>query len=435
MRAHTRPLLGVAALVVIVLLVSFSIGVFRKALPWQDAATVTITTASPGLELNPQSDVKLQGRRVGEVRKITTAGTRATIELALDKDALELIPVNVDAAIVPKTLFGEKFVDLRPPARPATARLADGGVIKQSTTSVEIGALFGRLVPVLEALEPEKLSTVIGSLAEALDGRGEQLGRTLNQLTAFLHGVDPRLDTFTHDLRQLATTADVYAESTPDLMRVLSASSGISSGLLVPQEKQFAAALASAIGTTKQAETVLAENSRELIRLSGRSRDVLALLDEYSSALPCFLQALHTGDILVNQTAGALGPFANLTIDMVTHQAPYTYPDDLPSNPKSDGNNANLPVSVPSWEPHCAEFASSVLKLKNALPYSQELPSPVGGRPGAASARADDPAVVEARRAMAQALAARLLGEKVDAPDYAGVLIAPLLSDGEVPVP
>ncbi|MFL6156930.1 MAG: MCE family protein [Marmoricola sp.] len=434
MRTHARPLLGVAALVVVALLISFSIAVYNKALPWQSAATVTLRTSVPGLELNPQSDVKIQGKRVGEVRRITTRGTVATVVIALDKSALKLIPRNVDAAIVPKTLFGEKYVDLRPPTHPSAARISAGDVIKQSTTSVEIGALFARLVPVLEAIRPDELSAVLGSLAQALDGRGQQFADTLNQLTAFLHGVDPRLDTLTTDLRKLATTSDVYAKSAPDLMRVLDASSSISTGLLVPHEKQFAAALQSAIGLSTTSTKVLAENTRHLITLSGRSRDVLALLDEYSSALPCFLEALHRGDILVNQTTGALGPYANLTIDTVTHQKPYTYPDDLPSNPKSDANNANLPVSVPSWKPHCAEFSSTTLKLTNALPYSQELPSPVGGRPVVNAATANDAVVADARRAMAQSLAAQLMGPgKV--PDYASLLIAPMLADGQVPVP
>lgn len=436
MREHSRPLVGVASLVAVALLIWLSVAIYDKALPWQSAARVTITTSTPGLELNPRSDVKLQGKRVGEVRSITTAGDEAEIELALDKDALDLIPRNVDAAIVPKTLFGEKFVDLRPPERPSAARIADGDAITQSTTSVEIGALFSRLVPVLEALQPEQLSTVLGSMAEALDGRGEKLGRTLNQLTAFLHGIDPRLDTFTHDLRQLATTADVYAGSTPDLVRVLSASSEITEGLLVPQEKQFAAALTSAIGTAGTAEAVLAENSQQLIRLSGRSRAVLALLDEYSSALPCFLEALHRGDILVNQTTGALGPYANLTIDVITHQEPYKYPEDLPSHPDSDGNNANLPESVPSWKPHCTEFASYALELENALPYSQEMPNGVAGRPGSGANPTIAPVTVRAREALARSLAAELLGTRTeDTPEYAGVLLTPMLSDGEVVLP
>lgn len=434
MRAHARPLLGIASLLVIALLVALSIATYSKALPWQRTARVTLSTATPGLELNPLSDVKIQGRRVGEVRKITTQGRSATVVLALDKDALKLIPANVDAAIVPKTLFGEKYVDLRPPTSPAVARIRDGGVITQSTTSVEIGALFGRLVPVLRALNPAQLSTVLGSLAEALDGRGAQLGRTLNQLTDFLHGVEPRLDTFTHDLRQLATTSDVYAKSAPDLLRVLDASSSISSDLLVPDEKRFTALLQTAIGTSDTVKDVLAENTERLVSLAGRSRDVLAVLDRYSSALPCFLEALHRGDILVNH-ATALGPFANLTIDMVTHQKPYTYPDDLPSNPKSDANNANLPKTVPSWAPHCAEFTSYALALKQVGPYSQELPAPTAGTHTKKQDQ-DTAPVREARAAMARSLAAQLLGtDEKDTPAYAGMLLAPMLGTGTVTLP
>ena len=39
----------------------------------------------------------------------------ATIELAIDPDHLDEIPADVSARLLPKTLFGERFVSLVPP--------------------------------------------------------------------------------------------------------------------------------------------------------------------------------------------------------------------------------------------------------------------------------------------------------------------------------
>ena len=434
-KRHASPLLGVSYIVVLALLITMSILTYRKALPWQGTVRVTLTTTTPGLELNPLSDVKLQGVRVGEVRRITSNGQAATIEIALDPDKISLIPANVDAAIVPKTLFGEKFVDLRTPASPSSARIAAGSVIKQSTTSVEIGQLFSNLVPVLEALKPEQLSVMLSSMAQALDGRGETMAETLNQLQGFLHEVDPHLDTLTHDIVQFAKTADVYADAAPDLISILSSTAAISRELLMPKEQKFEAFLDQVIASSDKTKQVLQENAQHLITLSGKSRPVLAVLDEYAVGLPCLLRDLHTADTLATQTVGAHGPFVNL----VATQKPYTYPDDLPSNPKSDGNNANLPSQIPSWKPHCAQFAPYVYQLTPVTPYSQPMPGqtavPARGQQTVPQARPADAAVAEARSAMARAVAAQLMSvPQGQVPGYAELLIGPMLSGGTVDV-
>lgn len=438
MSQHSKPLAGVAYLVMIALLVTLSIKTFNKSLPWQSAATVTIATTTPGLELNPQSDVKFQGLRVGEVRRITSDGRSAIVEMAIEEDKLDLIPANVDAAIIPKTLFGEKFVDLRLPAQPSTARLASGGSIAQSSTSVEIGSLFRSLVPVLDALKPEQLSVVLNSLARAVDGRGETLARTLTQLTDFLGELDPNLETLVEDIDRFGEVSEIYAASSPDLLRLLSASASISKDLLVAKETDFAAFLDQVITTGEDTRQVLAENTDNLIRLTGRSRPVLALLEEYSSALPCFLKGLKTADILANRAIGGQGPYTNLVIDVIAQNKPYTFPDDLPSNPNSDGNNANLPFNVPKFGPHCPEFSAEVLGLEQVEPYYAAAQGNAIDPPGTpkAGTRPTSASVTEARLALARVLAAQSLGVGSDeVPGYADLLIVPMLASGEVSVP
>lgn len=438
-RQHSKPIAGLAYIGLIVVLIWLSIKTFEKELPWQSAASVTLRTATPGLELNPQSDVKFQGLRVGEVKQITSDGRTATIELALDKDKLDLIPANIDAAIVPKTLFGEKFVDLRLPKAPQSARLVAGGEIRQSVTSVEIGTLFSNLVPVLEALKPEQLSVVLNSLAQAVDGRGETLGRTLNQLQGFLVEVDPHLETLTEDIAKFAATSEIYADSAPEILQLLDAAAGISRELLIPQEQEFSDVLDQVIATSTDTKQVLATNAENLIRLSGRSRPVLALLDEYSAALPCFLKGLHTFGILSNQAIGARGPFTNLIIDVVANNAPYTNPADLPSTKGNDADNTVPAPGVPNFDPHCPRFSDEVLALKDVSPNSQPLAgtaiNPPGSTPATSSAQPSAEAVNEARSALARALAARSLGVPVDqVPGYAELLLFPMLSEGEVRV-
>ncbi|KAA1427818.1 MCE family protein [Nocardioides antri] len=445
LRDHRKPILGLVYLLVVGLLIVGSIAIYAKALPWQHATRVTVVAGRVGLELNPHSDVKLQGMRVGEVREISSDGKTATVELALDDDKLELIPANIDAAIVPKTLFGEKYVDLRVPDDPVSERLSEGGVIRQSRTSVEIGQLFARVVPLLRSLRPDQLSMVLGSLADAVDGRGAQIGRTLNQLSDYLTAMSPSLDTLGHDLHQLAKTVEVYADSAPEIVGLLESSAHISRDLLLGEQQQFEHFLRDLGAMSERAEGVLARNSERLVVLSGSARRILALLDEYAAALPCTISGLRTFETLMNQVVGTQGPYLNVRIEMEVNREPYRYPDDLPTNPGSDAHNSNLPPEVPSWAPHCPQFSAEVKSLRNPGLYSQPM---YGGAPQHSSAEQDGSAdarhsgasvnamVADARDALSRAAAARLLNiPQESVPPYAGLIIGPMLSDGEVSAP
>lgn len=373
-RQHAMPLVGIGYLVVIAILVALSVAVYAKAMPWQRSVAVSLQTARPGLELHPHSDVKLQGVRVGEVRRITSDGRSATVELALEPGKTELIPRNVDAAILPKTLFGEKYVDLRSPARPSAEQIKSGDVIRQSTTSVEIGELFTNLGSLLRTMKPERLSLALNSLADTLEGRGDQLGETIELVDRYLGGFNPHLEQLTQDIRLFAKTADIYAAAAPDTLRTLADGAAISRELLVPEEQAFAEFLDATIRGAGKATDVLRRNADTMIKLSDRSEAVLALLAEYSSSFPCTVHAFAEADRAGNDVVGARGPFVEEVVELYLKREPYRYPQDLPSNPGSDANNANLPKPIRSWDPHCPHIPARLRTVEDASPYSQLSP-------------------------------------------------------------
>lgn len=434
MSAHVRPLLGLGYLVVVALLVAASIGAYNKSLPWQRTARVTFQTQQVGLGLQAQSDVKFQGQRVGEVREVTTTGTQATVTLAIDPALIGTIPADVDALVVPKTLFGDKFVDLRTGPEPTTERLEDGATIEQSTTAVELGEIFDRLVPVLETLQPQRLASVLSSLADALDGRGADIARAVSTTERLLTRLEPSYGDLVADVRLLAETADVYADAGPDLLSVLDDGAALARDNLVPHEADLAALLDAVVGTSITTEQVLRENRDQIVQLVGRARPVLEVLEHYSDEVPCVLAALEAGNKLANLASGVRGPYIALSVDMIVDQPAYTYPDDLPSNPSSDAHVSNLPDAVPGWEPHCPVLPDRVTALGDTpAPYSQDpyaqtfdAGAPDGERP--TTSRPTRPA----REVLAEALAAEALGVGIDdVPAYAPLLMVPL-TQGQV---
>ena len=83
--------------------------------------------------------------------------------------------------MLPKTLFGERYVDLEAPAAPVDGDLHDGALIDQdrSSAAIELERVLDDLLPLLQAIQPDKLAATLGALATALQGRGEQLGNDL----------------------------------------------------------------------------------------------------------------------------------------------------------------------------------------------------------------------------------------------------------------
>src|SRR5262245_16138558 len=190
-----RRLLGLAFIVVLVALLGLSVLSYRKA--FTPVTWVTLHADHTGMQLNPGAEVKVRGVDVGEVRDISADGTGAVLRLALDPTATAQIPANVSARLLPKTLFGEKYVELVAPAGAAQQRIRDGAVITQDRTraAVELERVLDNVLPLLQAIRPDQLATTLGALADALRGRGDQLGRDLVTADEVLSALNQRMPT------------------------------------------------------------------------------------------------------------------------------------------------------------------------------------------------------------------------------------------------
>src|SRR3954447_25853037 len=113
-----RRLQGVAFLAVVAALFGLTIAIYNKSLPWQSSDRVILNADRAGNQLVVPADVKLDGVLVGRVSGASTTGTGVRLKLQISKSKIDQIPANVVARILPKTLFGEKFVQLVIPPGP-----------------------------------------------------------------------------------------------------------------------------------------------------------------------------------------------------------------------------------------------------------------------------------------------------------------------------
>ncbi|MEV3987965.1 MCE family protein [Streptomyces sp. NPDC049837] len=299
MTVHTlrRRLAGVVFLLVPVLLAGLSVAVYDKE--FSRDATVTVLTSSAGNEMHRGAEVKLRGVVIGEVRDIRADGTGARLTLAIDPRHLARVPADVTAQMLPTTLFGERFVALVPPARNPSSRgpsprpLAAGATIPQdrSANAIELEQVLDQVLPLLTAVKPEQLSATLTAVAQALEGRGEQLGRTLVTLEAHLKRLNPHLPALNRDITHLVQVSRVYGDAAPDVLDALTDFT-TTSGTLADEQARLARLYGTTTASAQDLTDFLRTNRANLIRLSATSRPTLELLARHSSSFPCTLRTL-----------------------------------------------------------------------------------------------------------------------------------------------
>src|SRR3954468_16469661 len=182
---YRYEMLGVALLVVLSTLGWFSIAMFNQQ--FTSTTPVSMHISRAGLQLLPGSYVKMRGIIVGSVDQITSNGDGAEVKMRLQPKWAKRIPANVSARLVPKTIFGEKYVDLVPPARPS-GYLASGSVVPEdrSTPALELNQALDDLLPGLRPVHPADVNATLTALATGLQGRGNELGETLVELRDYV---------------------------------------------------------------------------------------------------------------------------------------------------------------------------------------------------------------------------------------------------------
>jgi phospholipid/cholesterol/gamma-HCH transport system substrate-binding protein len=322
-----KRLLGIAFVLLLAGAVSLSVLAYRKA--FTPVTWVTLMTDHTGLQLNDGADVKLRGVIVGEVRSISTDGHQATLRLALDPRQAALIPANVSARMLPKTLFGERYVALQVPADASTTTLHDGSVISQdrSSAAIELSRVLDDTLPLLRAIQPDKLAATLGALATALEGRGDQLGSDIVSLGHYLSALNAQMPAIQADLTKLASILSTYDGALPDLIQILR-NVTVTATTITQQRDQLAAFLADTADLADSGRVFLDRYGARIIQVGQVSAPVLELLAAYAPEYPCLLQGLVTLQPRADQVFS--GGRMHITIEATTGNGAYVSGRDAP---------------------------------------------------------------------------------------------------------
>jgi phospholipid/cholesterol/gamma-HCH transport system substrate-binding protein len=407
---------GIVFLAVMAASVLLSVKVYDK--DFVTSVPVTLKTDRVGNQLHVTSEVKARGVVVGEVRHIRATPSGAEVDLALDPDKIARLPENVSALLVPKTLFGERYVQLSIPDHDTAPPIAPGDVIPQdrSKNAIELERVFDDLLPVLKAVQPQKLATTLTAVATALHGRGAEIGDTIVTAADYLRRFNPNLPKLDENIRKLAEVSRLYGDIAPDLLDSLT-DAAVTLGTVAQKRTELSALYDRVTTSSQDVDTFLSDNKENLIRLAATSRAPLQLTARYSPSFPCTLKALTDLEPSMDKVLGAGTTEPGLHADIITV-------------PKAPGYQpgADDPVYNATGGPRC---------------YPSGVP-PVNGIPAAAPGTTAQPLTSGdlglANSPQEQELIANLVAPSLNVapgqvPAWSSVLVGPLYRGKEVAVP
>jgi virulence factor Mce-like protein len=438
-----RRLLGLLLIAVLVGGVTLSIALYNKA--FSSFVDVKLEASDIGNQLQEQSDVKVRGLIVGSVKSISDSGNGAELTLALDPASAKLIPSNVSARFLPKTLFGERYVSLELPQSPAQTTLRSGDVIPEDRTSsaVQLSKALDDLLPVLQAVQPEKLSATLTAISTALRGRGDELGQTLSNLGTYLDGLNPHLPELQHNLQALAKFSDNLSNSAPDLVQTLDNLS-TTSKTIVDEQQNLQALYGNVTAASQTLESFVRANASNLISLAASSRPTAELLAEYAPEYPCLFGSMADLVPYLDQAfgKGTTQPGLHATIEVIVNRGAYKPGRDEPRFDDKRGprcyNVKDFPQPFPQYPPEGpikdgsqpgpgSRVASDGLQPANTAANA-------GGYNGSGTT-AGNPANTPAEQDFLDQLVGPQVGLSADQmPGWSGLLVGPLYRGAEVTV-
>lgn len=289
---------------------------------------VVVAEFADAANLGRYAEVRIAGRRVGQVLDLEHHAGAARARLQLDREVAPLRQ-GTTARIRLKGLLGAKFVELRPATDGAA--LPDGAVIPRRSTSTTV-ELFD-LLETLDSRRRAALRATIQGLGAGFLGRGDELGDGLRDFPAGLRALTevaeeinaragaaqrlfPSVDGAAHvfdsvrrDLaagfdpaaRALAPFAERRAEVTHALDRAPGALRAAEDGLrrTDPLLRETARLARSAIALTEPAPRVLTQATHLLRESSRPLRTTRAVLRQAAQAVPDVLALTRTVDPLV----------------------------------------------------------------------------------------------------------------------------------------
>ncbi|GAA1137080.1 MCE family protein [Nocardioides aquiterrae] len=339
----SHKVLGIVFILILLAGIWFTYAVFTKK--FTDYDQVKLQTSTIGLQLPSRADVKIRGVIVGEVLSFESNAEGAELTLGLYPSKIDTIPANVTGSIVPKTLFGEKYVSLVVPENPSPDHIEAGATITRTQVSVEVEKVLSDLYPLLRTVQPADINMTLNAMATALEGRGDQLGQNLETVDSYLKRINPQIPAFMQDLRMTAQVSDTYAQVMPQIADILD-NTVKTTGTLEDRQVKLKALFDDVASFADTAKGFLDANGDNMIRLSHVGQEQFRVFAKYAPEYNCLTRGIVNAGKL--QAEAFRGFMLHIVLETLPNQPrPYNV-NDKPHYGEDRGPNC-LHLPNPPW--------------------------------------------------------------------------------------
>ncbi len=294
---------GISVLTVVALL-----GALVVLWPGPDRQHVT-AHFTRAVGLYPGSEVRILGIPVGVVTEVVPEGE--TVRVELEYDGGYDVPADAQAAVISPSVVSDRYVQLLP-VHTGGPTLADGAEIPVERTAVpvELDRIFSSLDELSVALGPEganddgALSRVLETGADNLDGQGEALGSTIDDLGLALDAVATPDDDLFETVRNLQTFTTTLAEN-DQAVTDLNTNLATVSDQLSGEREDLALALQDLAVALTEVSTFVQENRSVLTEDVARLETVTASIASQQEALA---ETLVTAPTALSNLGNAYNP-------------------------------------------------------------------------------------------------------------------------------
>ncbi len=297
---------GVAVASIVAALVLFWPG------PQRTEVTAYFTRA---VGLYPGSEVRILGIPVGRVLAVEPEGESVRVDLEFD--ARYEVPADAQAVVIAGSVVSDRFVQLTPVFSDGPA-MEDGDEIPVERTAVpvELDRVFSSLDELSVALGPEgansdgALTRVLETGADNLDGQGENLGETVQNLSLAVDALATEDDDLFTTVKNLQTFTTTMAENDGQV-RTLNGNLATVSDQLAGEREDLALALSNLAVALDEVSVFVEENRSVLTDDVAKLETVTASVASQKDALE---ETLVTGPVAISNLSNAYNPRAG-TLD------------------------------------------------------------------------------------------------------------------------
>ena len=319
------------------------------------------------------------------------AGPGTRIEMLIGNDFAERIPANVLVRAVPRTLFGDIRLDLVTPGpRAFSGATLRGGEELRADTSDEAVLLydvFTRASDLLVATNPQDLQITLTSLARALEGRGELLGRTIDDADRAGAELSSALENSAAASPALAGLAEDLAGATPEILETVREATRLSQ-IVLDRPGSLSRLLEAGLATTRSGVVMADRTVPGAIRLVGDTGVVFDRTARNPHGVVGTLYAMRPmGE--AGAAAFATGRFNITAVPSFADPMPYG-PQECPRHPDLAGSTcagAPAPEHDPGLTINAASEREYLLELQAAAASApgSPVPPPADSDPAAAA--------------------------------------------------